>query len=293
MGYVLENEYLTVVLNSFGGSLTSIQNKEGLEYLWQGDATYWSGQAPVLFPICGSLRDNQASTSKGELLRMPRHGLVRKLEFTCEKHTDSEIIFSIEADEELLRNYPYNFKLFIHYQLIRNHMIVQYIISNRSDRKMPFFIGGHPAFNCPLEKGLQFEDYQVIFEKRESNYLPDNQLDSGLVDRINKRYIKFDGQNLPMNHTLFERDALIFANSISKAVQLSSTKGKHKIELLFEDFPNLLVWSTGNGAPFVALEPMVGLSTYTDEDDVFEHKENLQMLSPFNLGFYTYTMIFH
>ena len=28
-------------------------------YLWQGDPEYWSGQAPVLFPICGSVRNGQ------------------------------------------------------------------------------------------------------------------------------------------------------------------------------------------------------------------------------------------
>ena len=50
----LKSEQLRVQFNSFGGALSSIKDAEGLEYLWQGDATYWSGQAPVLFPICGS-----------------------------------------------------------------------------------------------------------------------------------------------------------------------------------------------------------------------------------------------
>ncbi|MEK5288656.1 hypothetical protein MKY69_03425 [Streptococcus sp. FSL R7-0212] len=55
MEYILKNYKLIVSLNSKGGVLTSIKNNEGLEYLWQGDESYWSGQAPVLFPICGSL----------------------------------------------------------------------------------------------------------------------------------------------------------------------------------------------------------------------------------------------
>ena len=57
----LKSEQLSVQFNSFGGALSSIKDAEGLEYLWQGDATYWSGQAPVLFPICGSLREDTAS----------------------------------------------------------------------------------------------------------------------------------------------------------------------------------------------------------------------------------------
>lgn len=39
---------------------TKKYSADGLEYLWQGDAEYWSGQAPILFPICGSIRDNKA-----------------------------------------------------------------------------------------------------------------------------------------------------------------------------------------------------------------------------------------
>ena len=56
----LKSEQLRVQFNSFGGALSSIKDAEGLEYLWQGDPTYWSGQAPVLFPICGSLREDTA-----------------------------------------------------------------------------------------------------------------------------------------------------------------------------------------------------------------------------------------
>jgi hypothetical protein len=59
MDLSLDNYYLHVCFNSIGGALSSIKDKDGTEYLWQGDARYWSGQAPVLFPICGSLRDNK------------------------------------------------------------------------------------------------------------------------------------------------------------------------------------------------------------------------------------------
>ncbi len=78
----LKSEQLSVQFNSFGGALSSIKDAEGLEYLWQGDATYWSGQAPVLFPICGSLREDTALyiDEKGQERKgnIPRHGLVRK-----------------------------------------------------------------------------------------------------------------------------------------------------------------------------------------------------------------------
>ena len=56
MKWTLNNFYLNVEFSDVGGALSSIKDQDGTEYLWEGDSRYWSGQAPVLFPICGSLR---------------------------------------------------------------------------------------------------------------------------------------------------------------------------------------------------------------------------------------------
>lgn len=102
---VLKSDQLCVEFQTLGGALSSIKDKEGVEYLWQGDPTYWSGQAPVLFPICGSVRndtvlyDNEDGSQKEG--KIPRHGLVRKKEFTLEEQTDNSVTFAIEDDEEM------------------------------------------------------------------------------------------------------------------------------------------------------------------------------------------------
>ena len=71
MEYVLKNQEMEVHFQSTGGTLSSVKDKNGTEYLWSGDATYWSGQAPILFPICGSIREDQAVTESGKKLNMP------------------------------------------------------------------------------------------------------------------------------------------------------------------------------------------------------------------------------
>ena len=88
------------------GALSSIKDKDGTEYLWQGDARYWSGQAPVLFPICGSLRDNRAKLTDGTWTQMPRHGIVRKNEFTCDFCNEDTVQFSIKDDESMYIQFP-------------------------------------------------------------------------------------------------------------------------------------------------------------------------------------------
>ncbi|WP_394405009.1 aldose 1-epimerase family protein [Streptococcus sp. 20-1249] len=291
MKYTLENQDLIVTFDSLGGQLTSIKNHEGLEYLWQADPQYWAGQAPVLFPICGSLRNNTAQTEDGQTIRMPRHGIVRKREFVLEKQTDSEIIFSITADQEMLAQYPFAFKLFLQYQLVGQQIQVNYIVNNLEKRPIPIFIGGHPAFNCPLDKSLQFEDYMIEFEQEERKELPSPILEKGLLDRENRQVLDFDRRHIALTHDLFSEDALVFDHAQSKEVTLRSSKSPHSVTLICQDFANILVWSA-KGGPFIALEPTSGASTFMDEDDIFEHKDNVRMIPAQDSAFYSYQLRF-
>ena len=183
----LKSEQLRVQFNSFGGALSSIKDAEGLEYLWQGDATYWSGQAPVLFPICGSLRedtalyiDEKGQESKGKI---PRHGLVRKKEFELVEQTDNSVTFAIEDDENSYQNYPYHFRLEITYSFTGKTVRTQYKIFNKETSKvMPYFIGGHPGFNCPLLDDEVYEDYYLEFEKEETCSVPRPFPETGMLD---------------------------------------------------------------------------------------------------------------
>ena len=154
----LQNESLTIAVNSLGGALSSIRDKDGTEYLWQGDKKYWSGQAPVLFPICGSLRGDRAVIGGGKETNMPRHGIVRKKEFLLEKADDEEVVYSISADSEMLAKYPYDFKLSISYSLSGKSINVQYTVENNSNVVMPCFLGAHPGFNCLQTEDTVYED---------------------------------------------------------------------------------------------------------------------------------------
>ena len=59
MVIVLKNDDLEVQCKTFGGELSSIRSKEGIEYLWQGDPEYWSGQGLFCFQFAGSVRNGQ------------------------------------------------------------------------------------------------------------------------------------------------------------------------------------------------------------------------------------------
>lgn len=276
----LKNEQLIVQFSEFGGALTSIKDKDGVEYLWQGNPEYWSGQAPVLFPICGSVRDDKVILD-GQYRNIPRHGLVRKENFTYSKLDGQTIAFSYEATEKTLQAYPYHFVLTIIYCLHGSTITTEYQVTNKeSERSMPFFIGGHPGFNCPLLDGETYEDYYLEFPENETASIPKSFPETGLLDLQDRTPFLKNQNKLDLDYSLFSHDAITLDQLTSRSVSLKSNKSNKGLRVDFEDFPNLIIWSTTNQSPFIALEPWSGLSTSLEESDIFEEKQGVTFVEP-------------
>ena len=164
---------------------------------------------------------------------------------------------------------------------LTNHIIInEYIITNTGEEKLPFVIGGHPAFNCPLSDDEEFEDYRVVFDKPITRpcLRPDHH--SGLVHVDESFDVMAGSDTLELRHDLFEeKDALIFYGCEAKAATMIGKNGKG-IKIEFNDMNNLLIWSAVGNAPFVALEPWTGISSCNDEDDTFEKKRGMTVLNP-------------
>ena len=53
--FEIENEILKASVRAYGAELCSLVKKEtGEQYLWSGDAKYWTGISPLLFPVVGN-----------------------------------------------------------------------------------------------------------------------------------------------------------------------------------------------------------------------------------------------
>ena len=281
----LKSDQLQVQFQTFGGALSSIKDKDGVEYLWQGDPTYWSGQAPVLFPICGSVRNDtvvyENKDGSHEIGKIPRHGLVRKKEFDLVDQTDNSVTFAIEDTEEMYENYPYHFRLEITYIVTGKTIRTEYKIYNKeSEKSMPYFIGGHPGFNCPLLADEVYEDYYLEFEEPETCSVPKPFAETGMLDFKDRSSWLDNQKELDLNYDLFSYDAVTLDELESRKVALRSRKHDKGLRLHFEEFPNLIVWSTLNKGPFIALEPWSGLSTSLEEGDRLEEKKDVRILKP-------------
>ncbi|MDY2777557.1 MAG: aldose 1-epimerase family protein, partial [Collinsella sp.] len=276
--HILDNGELTVKLSSAGGSFTSIASN-GREYLWQGDPAVWSGQAPICFPICGGLRDNRATALDGKKIELARHGFARKQEFELIEAGETSCAFRLSSTPELLAQYPYDFELVARYAIEGKTLEVSYEVTNHGDADMPFFVGGHPGFACPLDEGESYTDYKLRFEADEAADLCTAVPSTGLIDVENRSANPMVGRDLPLTHELFDFAETIFDVLNSRTVKLVSADGGKGVRVTFPDMPYLIVWSKPEG-DFVAIEPWGGLSTCSDEDDVFEHKRGCLVAKP-------------
>ena len=278
MKYTINSKDVKVVLGLEGAMLNSLK-KDGIEYLWQPDGIHWSGQAPVCFPIVGVL-PNGKGYAFGKECNMKRHGVARISPFEVFEQLSNSITFIQKSSEETKKLFPFDYELKIKYTIVGSTLTNEYIITNTGNEKLPFAIGGHPAFNCPLCEGECFEDYKVVFDKTLKNgYVrPDHA--TGIID-ISQRFSEFVGcDEIDMKHSLFEElDSMVFDNIDPKTATLIGKQGRG-IKIEYQDMENLLIWSDVGEPNFVALEPWTGISNCTDESDIIEDKRGMTILEP-------------
>lgn len=163
MAVKISSAAVTVVCLQEGAMLHSLV-KDGVEYLWQGDKEHWGGQAPVCFPIVGVLKGGKANAF-GKPCEMKRHGVARINPFEIKEQGPNSVCFVQKSSEKTKKEFPFDYLLQIKYTVLGNSVTTEYTVKNTGNCKLPFQIGGHPAFNCPLESGERFEDYSVKFDK--------------------------------------------------------------------------------------------------------------------------------
>ena len=275
---------LSAKIDSMGAQLTSL-SFDGHEYLWQADPRWWGRSAPVLFPIVGSLRNNEAVSAAGPC-KLGRHGIARLYEHRLVRLADdgASVTYELTESPETLEAFPYQFKLNMTYAVLGEATFTQtFAVTNTGDADLPFSVGGHPAFNVPAPGGAEldeaFEDYELVFTKPWSCKTPDLTAD-GLMDWKNAYYAIKDADVMPISRSTFDHDTVMFTDVPDHTVMLRGTKSGHGVQVDFPDFKFLGLWSAANDAPFVALEPWTGHASCTDEDGVFEHKDNTIVLGP-------------
>lgn len=255
----------------FGAEMRSF-SIDGHEYIWPGHPDVWKSSAPVLFPAIGGLKDGGA-TIAGVWYAVPRHGFVKFMDFEVAKQGEDYVTFTVHETEETKKVYPFDFQLSVTYRFIEGGFETIFKVENRSDRVMPFLLGGHPGFLCPMNEGETFEDYILHFEKEETIGTTLCKGPGATLTDVEPVDFGADKRTLKLDHKDFDRlDTYIFSGLNSRKVDLVHKDTGKGIRFSF-DMDVLAIWSSpGKNAPYVCIEPWQGSPAYANETGRFEDK---------------------
>ena len=279
---ILSNEVLRVEITSAGASLTSIK-KNNKELLWEGNPEVWSGQAPVLFPICGGLKDDKY-IFEGKEYTLKRHGFARNSEFEIEKCDDTSAVFLLCSNEETKKVYPFDFEFRIKYALNDNKISISYDVINMGNGDMYYSVGSHEAYACP--EGI--ENYSILFECEENliaSVLKENLL------QYNTNEIMKNTKELPLKKEYFAVDALVFTDIKSRKVWLKNNTNNDMIKVDFNGKDYLLLWTKPEG-DYICIEPWAGLHDFEDSEYDFSAKRGIIKLNAGENRVHTHTIKF-
>ena len=299
MIYTLKNSEMEVQVSSKGGELVSMKDADQTEYIWSGDATYWKRHAPQLFPCIGRLTNNQYRMD-GALHEMGQHGFLRDYELTkveseeqagaetvrdaagqagAKAETVTSLHLQLQSDTSTRQLYDRDWTVDIFYSLCGKTLSVRFQVRNCDTRTMRFGYGIHPGFNVPLNPALRFEDYRLDFHEvstpKQMELTEHYTISGGMHD-----YALAEGRYLPLQHSLFDHDAIILKD-MPHTVTLGSQKDEKKVTVTFPDMPYLGIWhAPETDAPFVCIEPWSSLPSTDGVVDEFETKPDFITVEP-------------
>ena len=112
----LKNQISTVLISEMGAELHSFVSG-GREYIWQRNPDIWNNSSPILFPVCGSLRDDEIIIN-GKNYSLPKHGFAKISLFEVEYADDTSVTFLLKSSAETKEVYPYDFEFRVIYTLL-------------------------------------------------------------------------------------------------------------------------------------------------------------------------------
>jgi len=273
-----------------GAEMRVFRTKDGKNRLWSGDPRVWPEVSPILFPVIGRLKHDTVRIAGSEC-PMPMHGFAKNMTFTPREQTADHCTLVLWDSAETREIYPFAFQLSVTHRITEKGFVTAYTAENRGESVMPFVIGGHPGFACPMNEREAFSDYRIVFEKEEEGRtlacMPGGMM--GAAETID---LGMDHRTLALSHeTFYKKGTLVLAGLNSRSVMLIHRYTGKGIRFSFPESPVLAVWTHPTAsAPYICLEPWNGLPAVMDETGDFENKPFHVALEPGGLFHTRYQM---
>ena len=273
--HTIRSSTLTATIKAHGAELCSLKDGGGTEFVWQAGPA-WQRHAPLLFPIVGRLANDEMRHG-GKIYRMTQHGFARDSRFAWSARDEKSCALVLDDSEMTRALYPFPFRLTATYVIDDFGLDLSLTVVNTGKETLPVSVGGHPAFNWPLQAGVPKESYALTFTNEEPS--PVRGVENGLLLAATTPS-PVRGKVLPLSESLFSNDAVILDPVNSHAVRFAAGQGKGPwLKMSWRGFRELGVWSKPTGAPFLCIEPWRGYASPKDFDGEFSDKPGLMHIA--------------
>lgn len=213
---------------------------------------------PILFPFPNRIRDGRFSF-QGETFTVdpPRHGFARDKPWNVVGHGASDeegawLTSGFDASaypEQILRQFPFPFKLEVSYRLRGGRLAMETTARNTGDREMPVGFGIHPYFRKP-NKGVVYVPANGRWELSDS-------LPTGKILPVEGNYDLNNGRslhdlNLDDIFTLVEADKEGIARCVLEDQDHAT---ETVVEFPTKQFPHIVVYTPPAPRQAICIEP--------------------------------------
>ncbi|MGJ7044257.1 aldose epimerase [Thermoanaerobacterium thermosulfurigenes] len=212
------------------------------------------GGIPILFPICGYLKDEKY-TIDGREYNMKQHGIARLYKWDVVKTSaddSASITLKFTSSSETREIYPFDFELIFKYILKNGMLTIEQQYVNKSEKNMIFYSGFHPYFY------IENKDNASISVDSDACY-----------DAIYKKQLIFDGE-IDFKKTEVN---LIFEPKSNECSILDKKRSMKVILKYDEVFKYVVVWAL-HDKEFICVEPWMA------KPNSMNTKEDIKNLKP-------------
>lgn len=284
MTYSIENDYLKVTADTLGAQLTSVINKRtGEEMMWDANPDVWPSHGPVLFPICGKLK-NGKTIIDGKEYEIPKHGFIKDMEHEFVSAENNQLKFVVHSNEETMKMLPRHFDFETIFTINDNTLTHTIKVTNKSNKELRFSLGFHPAFALPFDKNHSTKDYELQFEIPQTPIVKDNFMtgpNEGLVSG-KTHPIAENSKTIKLDDRMFDSDSICLSQMTAKTISLVEKDTDKKITLNIEDFPYVLLWSQlgTETLKFLCIEPWLAVQDTAEATGNWNEKPSAAELQP-------------
>ena len=272
----IASDRLTARIHPHGAELWSLTDPAGAEYMTAADPAFWTGHAPVLFPIVGALRHGCYRIGR-QTYQLPKHGFARNSWFDVAEQGAGHVRFRLIDSAETRTAWPFPFILDMEFRAEGDTLRMVASATNPADEPLWFSFGFHPAFAWPLPGGADKAAHRVTFAAPEPEPIRRIDPPSGLLlSELEPTPVV--GNELTPAAAQFGGDALIWDRLSSRSLTFGAAGGS-RLEIGFPDCSMLGIWQKP-GADYLCIEPWQGIADPADWEGDFRTKPGVIELAP-------------